>query len=64
MAHGLQVVGDQESSRNTVNVRTRDNQRRGEHPLAKVLDVLREELSSRCTCLSHIPPQQASKGAA
>ena len=44
----LQVVGEQESSRNTVNVRTRDNQRRGEHSLETVLSVIQEERASRC----------------
>lgn len=46
-AFGLQCVGEQESSRNTVNVRTRDNQRRGEHPLESVLQILEQERLSR-----------------
>ena len=41
------MVGEQESSKNTVNVRTRDNQRRGEHSLDVLLDVLNKERSSR-----------------
>lgn len=43
----MQCVGEQESSRGTVNVRTRDNQRRGEHSLEKVLAALSEERHSR-----------------
>lgn len=41
------VVGDKERETGTVNVRTRDNQVHGEHPLAEVLEVLRRERDER-----------------
>lgn len=40
-------MGEQESSRKTVNVRTRDNQRRGERQLDDLLETLHEERSTR-----------------
>lgn len=41
------VVGEKEQVARTVNVRTRDNQVHGEHPLASVIDVMSHERDER-----------------
>jgi threonyl-tRNA synthetase len=41
------VVGEQEQSKKTVNVRTRDNKVHGEHALQHVIEIIRMERSSR-----------------
>ena len=45
--YGTQVVGEQEMKGQTVNVRTRDMQEHGMHPLADVTARLLEEHNSR-----------------
>ena len=41
------VVGEKEQAQKTVNVRTRDNQVHGEHPLSHVIDVMGRERATR-----------------
>lgn len=41
------VVGEQEQTTQTVNVRTRDNKVHGEHPLKSVIEIMSKERSSR-----------------
>ena len=45
----IQVVGKQEETKQTVNVRTRDKQRRGEHSVDDVLKILQDERAKRYT---------------
>ena len=49
------MVGEKERDNKTVNVRTRDNVRHGEHKLADVLEVLRKERAERSleSCFGH-----------
>ena len=62
----LQVVGEKERENKTVNVRTRDNVRHGEHKLADVLEVLRKERAERSleSCFGHKAAQAPSNGVA
>ena len=63
-----QVVGETEKENRTVNVRTRDNARHGEHKLAELIEVLRKERDERSleSCFGHKKAAQpaASNGAA
>ncbi len=47
VALAVQVVGEAEKERKTVNVRTRDNVVHGEHPLESVVQVLQQEKAQR-----------------
>ena len=62
----LQVVGEKERENKTVNVRTRDNVRHGEHKLADVLEVLRKERAERSleSCFGHKAAQAPANGVA
>ena len=62
----VQVVGEKERENKTVNVRTRDNVRHGEHKLADVLEVLRKERAERSleSCFGHKVAQAPSNGVA
>ncbi len=62
------MVGETEKENRTVNVRTRDNARHGEHKLAAMIEVLRKERDERSleSCFGHkaAQPAAASNGAA
>ena len=62
----VQVVGETEKENRTVNVRTRDNARHGEHKLAAMIEVLRKERDERSleSCFGHKAAQPAAAAAA
>ena len=62
----VQVVGETEKENRTVNVRTRDNARHGEHKLADMIEVLRKERDERSleSCFGHTAAQTAAAPAA